>query len=68
MEEIPREELLKNVDSAFRLVIIAAKRARQLNEGARPLVEKKAPQATVTALREIAEGKVRWKPKGDDDG
>jgi DNA-directed RNA polymerase subunit omega len=40
----------------FQLVLIAAKRARQLANGAHPMVEWENDKPTVVALREIAEG------------
>jgi len=63
MTEKTREELMVHAENEFRLVIMASKRARQLNEGARAVVENKSSQPTVTALREIAAGKVRIKRK-----
>jgi DNA-directed RNA polymerase subunit omega len=53
------EDCLERVGNHFALVILAARRAQQLSKGAHPLVrcDNKAP---VTALREIADGKVRF--------
>ena len=39
--------------------LLASQRARQLMKGATPLVQSKN-KASVTALREIAAGKVHW--------
>ncbi|RLA05584.1 MAG: DNA-directed RNA polymerase subunit omega [Gammaproteobacteria bacterium] len=50
------EDCLENVDNRFQLVLIAAKRARQLSNGADPLVERENDKDTVIALREIAAG------------
>ena len=50
------EDCLENVDNRFQLVLIAAKRARQLSNGADPLVPRDNDKDTVIALREIAEG------------
>ncbi|HXE71669.1 MAG TPA: DNA-directed RNA polymerase subunit omega [Candidatus Nitrosotenuis sp.] len=53
------DELLKRVDNKFRLVTLTLKRARQLNDGSRPLVEVSGNVKPVTlALVEIAAGKV----------
>jgi len=52
------EDCLKNVDNLFELVIVAAKRARRIANGAEPLVELENDKPTVVALREIAEGLV----------
>jgi DNA-directed RNA polymerase subunit omega len=49
------EDCLKYVDNRFELVLIASKRARQLAQGATPLVPTENDKPTVLALREIAE-------------
>ena len=50
------EDCLDNVDNRFQLVLVAARRARELSNGADPLVERDNDKDTVIALREIAEG------------
>ena len=50
------EDCLENVDNRFQLVLIASRRARELSNGADPLVERDNDKDTVIALREIAEG------------
>ncbi|MBI5598243.1 MAG: DNA-directed RNA polymerase subunit omega [Deltaproteobacteria bacterium] len=57
MARITIEDCLKKMPSRFALVHIAAQRARQLIKGAPRLVESEN-RAVVTALREIAAGKV----------
>ena len=57
MARVTVEDCLDNVDNRFELVLLAAKRARQLSTGGKdPLVEVESDKATVLALREIAEG------------
>ena len=57
MARITVEDCLDNVDNRFELVMLAAKRARQMAIGGKdPLVEDDSDKATVIALREIAEG------------
>ena len=56
MARVTVEDCLKNVKNRFELVLIAAKRARQLMRGKEPKVEWDNDKATVVALREIAEG------------
>jgi DNA-directed RNA polymerase subunit omega len=56
MARITVEDCLKNVDNLFDMVMIAAKRARRLANGAEPLVERENDKPTVIALREIAAG------------
>jgi len=41
-------------------VIVAAKRARQLKEGALPMVEVDSANPVTVALEEIAAGKIRF--------
>ena len=65
MARITIEDCLDKVSSRFELVIIAAIRTRQLLKGAKPLVVSDN-RDVVTALREIAAGKVRLAvPKPD---
>ena len=59
MARVTVEDCLEQVDNRFALVLLASKRARQLNKGARSLVESKN-KAPVTSLREIAAGTVRY--------
>lgn len=56
MARVTVEDCLKNVKNRFELVIIAAKRARQLMRGKEPKVEWDNDKTTVVALREIAAG------------
>ncbi len=58
MARITIEDCLKKVPNQFELVILGARRARQLINGARPLLESDNREV-VLALREIAAGKVR---------
>ena len=59
MARVTVEDCLAQVGNRFALVILAARRAQQLSKGAIPLV-RCTNKAAVTALREIAEGKVRF--------
>jgi DNA-directed RNA polymerase subunit omega len=58
MARVTVEDCLKNVKNRFELVILAAKRARQLMRGKDPKVEWDNDKPTVVALREIALGYV----------
>jgi len=58
MARITVEDCLENVDNRFQLVLVATKRARQITNGADPLVPEDNDKPTVIALREIAEGLV----------
>ena len=59
MARITVEDCLDKVSSRFELVLLAAKRARQLRTGAKPCIHSDN-RDIVVALREIAAGKVRW--------
>ena len=58
MARITVEDCLEVVNNRFELVLMATKRARQLANGAEPLVESTNDKPTVLSLREIAERKV----------
>jgi DNA-directed RNA polymerase subunit omega len=69
------DTLLDHVDSRYSLVIVAAKRARQINnyhhqlgegtfdEFAPPLVESRSKNYLTMALEEISEGKIDYEYK-----
>lgn len=56
MARVTVEDCLKNVKNRFELVLLAAKRARQLMRGKEAKVEWDNDKSTVVALREIAAG------------
>lgn len=56
MARITVEDCLQKLDNRFELVLVAAKRARQISMGAEPRVALEADKPTVVALREIAQG------------
>ncbi len=58
MARVTVEDCLDHVDNRFELVLTASQRARQIANGATPLVELENDKPTVVALREIAEGLV----------
>lgn len=62
MARISAEDCLKHISSPFALVHAAVRRARQLQQGSKPLVEKTGEKPTVTALREIAKGLIEEIP------
>jgi len=58
MARITVEDCLKQVENRFELVLMASKRARELQKCAEPIVSvKQGEKSTTTALREIASGK-----------
>jgi DNA-directed RNA polymerase subunit omega len=56
MARITVEDCANKIPNMFQLVLVAAKRARQLANGAEPMVDWENDKPTVIALREIAEG------------
>ena len=59
MARVTVEDCLEHEENRFALVLLAAKRTRQITKGAEPLVHSKNRPA-VTALREIAAEQVHW--------
>ena len=64
MITIPIEELLKEGMSIYKTVVLAAKRATELNQGLPPLVKLPITKNSTLALEEIRRGLVTYKPKG----
>lgn len=58
MARITVEDSLNNIPNLFQLVLVAAKRARKLANGAEATVEWENDKPTVVALREIAAGHI----------
>jgi len=56
----PLSSLLKKVDSRYTLVVAAAKRARQLAEGAHRLTKCASDKPVTIALNEINENKITY--------
>lgn len=62
MARVTIEDCLNYVDNSYELVTLAARRARQIVKGGRPLVAteegERQEKAAVIALREIAENRI----------
>lgn len=58
MARLTVEDCLEYVNNRYDLVLLAARRARQISLGSDPMVEEEGDKPTVLALREIAEGLV----------
>ena len=58
MARVTVEDCLDKIPNRFELVLTAAKRARQIEHGAEPLVPMGKEKPTVIALRELGEGKI----------
>ena len=53
-------KLVEGFDSNYRYVLVAARRARQIQNGARPVLEPQSRTPCRIAEDEIQAGKVKW--------
>ncbi|MCM2280640.1 MAG: DNA-directed RNA polymerase subunit omega [Bdellovibrionaceae bacterium] len=60
MARVTVEDCLDNVENRFALVLLVAKRAKQLLKGSASTVSGKNNKYIVNALREVAAGTVRF--------
>ncbi|MFA5336563.1 MAG: DNA-directed RNA polymerase subunit omega [Candidatus Omnitrophota bacterium] len=61
--QISTEDVLDKTGSIYKLVILASKRALELNEGSPKLVETDSRRISTIALEEIKAGKIVMKEK-----
>ncbi|HZW97788.1 MAG TPA: DNA-directed RNA polymerase subunit omega [Bacillota bacterium] len=61
LNQPPLEKLLPKAENRYILAMLAAKRARQLVDGANPLVESKHPNPVTMACEEIVADKVKYR-------
>ena len=57
----PLEQCLEQISNRYLLVVLAAKRSRQLNRGAMPQVDSKRKKWTSVAAEEVIAGKIQPK-------
>lgn len=60
MARVTVEDCLEKVNNRFALVLLVSKRAKQILRGSEPVVSRKENKFIVTALREVADGLVRY--------
>lgn len=66
MARITVEDCLAREPNRFALVMLAAKRTKQILHGAKPVLEEaRENKAVVTSLREVADGRVRFMTEQD---
>ena len=53
-------KLINGFDSNYRYILVAARRARQLQGGARPLVDTHSRKPCRIAQDEVRAGKIKW--------
>lgn len=51
-------EIPQNLDSKFRFILVSARRARQLQSGAKPLIQTPTKRSTRVAQQEVGAGLV----------
>jgi DNA-directed RNA polymerase subunit omega len=68
-EEVAKETEAQEIDSKYRLIILAAKRSKQLQRGARPRIDIDAlkHKNTRIALEEVMRGRVNFTVKNDGE-
>jgi DNA-directed RNA polymerase subunit omega len=68
-EEIANETEAPEIDSKYRLIILAAKRSKQLQRGARPRIDIDTlkHKNTRIALEEVIRGRVNFTVSNDGD-
>jgi DNA-directed RNA polymerase subunit omega len=68
MTTLIEESEIPEMDSKYRMIIVAAKRSKQLQRGARPRIEidPQKHKPTRVALEEVVRGKVNFTIKNGD--
>jgi DNA-directed RNA polymerase subunit omega len=68
LEKAAEETEVQEIDSKYRLIILAAKRSKQLQRGARPRIEidPQKHKPTRVALEEVLRGRVHFTVKNKD--
>jgi DNA-directed RNA polymerase omega subunit len=61
----PLEKCLEQISNRYLLVVLSAKRSRQLNRGSAAQVDSRRKKWTSVALDEVIGGKVHGKRAGD---
>jgi DNA-directed RNA polymerase omega subunit len=70
LDELVDQTTPPEIDSKYRLIILAAKRSKQLQRGARPRIEidQTKHKPTRIALEEVVQGTVKFHLKVEGDG
>ena len=66
--QVPEGAVEPEIDSKYRLIIVAAKRSKQLQRGAKPRIDidSQKHKPTRVALEEVIRGRVPFRIKEDD--
>jgi len=62
---MPHIVLPKEVESKFQFITVAAQRAKQLQNGAKPRVEARTRKPTRVAMQEVLAGAVSWEVRDE---
>ena len=68
MNRTPIDALLLQCPSMYKLVVAAAKRAKELADGSPKLLETDSKKVTTIALQEILKGRVQVDIASDEEG
>ena len=70
LDELVEQAAPPEIDSKYRLIILAAKRSKQLQRGARPRIEIDPTKHKFTriALEEVIQGRIQFHTKPDENG
>lgn len=66
MARVTVEDCLEKINNRFALVLLVSKRAKQILKGSEPVVSRKENKYVVTALREVADGLVKYDVTHED--
>lgn len=61
------QKISEEFDSKFRFILVAAERAKQIQNGAPPLIELKSRKPAYIAVRETQADLVKWTLLEEDD-
>ncbi|MFO7245180.1 MAG: DNA-directed RNA polymerase subunit omega [Thermaerobacter sp.] len=61
------DALLKRVPSKYEMVVLAARRARQLVDGAKPLLPTRAANPVTVAFEEMTAGLLEYRKDGEEE-
>jgi len=66
--QVPEGAVEPEIDSKYRLIIVAAKRSKQLQRGAKPRIDidSQKHKPTRVALEEVIRGRIPFRIKEDD--
>ncbi len=56
----PKDDWTTEIDSKYRLVLLAARRSKQLQKGAKPRLQSSAKKFTRIALEEVQRGLIHY--------